>query len=299
MRILLGHDGSVGADQARDLLSHLDLPEGTVVTIAGVLPTRSDLPDLVADLEAKLEAAAAGLDSAGWTLERRVLHGRPAEALLAEAARVDADVIVMGSRGHGPFKSAVLGSVSTEVVNASPRPVLVARGPQVERVVLATDGTDPSAQALALVATWRLFKNLDITVVSVSEPLLGMSAVDPAATSAYLLELEADLADEARATHSDMARAAADTLREAGRSANHEVRVGNPAHEIVQAAEAAGADLIVTGSRRGSANLPGALGSVARNVLHNSPTSVLVVREPMTAAADRAAIDDIIEESPP
>jgi len=113
------------------------------------------------------------------------------------------------------------------------------------------------------------------------------------ARSAWLAELEAARADESRAIHDEMARAAASMLQEAGRSARDEVRVGNPAHEIVQAAQAEGADLIVTGSRRRSAALPGAIGSVARNVLHNAQTSVLVVREPTTVEARRAALEDL------
>jgi nucleotide-binding universal stress UspA family protein len=161
-------------------------------------------------------------------------------------------------------------------------------------VVLATDGTDASTLALDIVATWPVFADLDITVVSVSEPALGWATVDRASTSAYLLELEAMLADESRAVHAEMARAAARTLQAAGRTASDEVRVGNPAHEIVQAAAAVGADLIVTGSRSHSAASPSVIGSVARNVLQNAGTSVLVVREPTTVAAEQAAREDLI-----
>lgn len=311
MRVVLAYDGSAGADQACDLLAHLALPDATSITVVGVLqplPIPSApgaLPGgppeaeghLMADLGSKLEAAARGLAAPGRTVEHRVLRGRPADAIVAEATRLDADLIVIGSRGYGPFKSALLGSVSTEVVNASSRPVLVARGADVRRMVLATDGTDTSARALDLVAAWPMFADLEITVVSVSEPPPLWGTMDPAATSPYLVELEMALADDSRAVHAEMARAAAARLREAGRSARDEVRIGNPAHQIVQAAEEAGADLIVTGSRRGSAALPGAIGSVARNVLHNARTSVLVVREPMTAAASRAAREDLAADA--
>jgi len=308
MRVLLAYDGSPGARQALDLLVDLDPPDGTETNIVAVLrpmpvlvgrPTSLDLAEAerhaTEALESELEVAARGLAAPGRTVEWRVLRGGPAETIIDEANRLDADLIVMGSRGHGPFKSALLGSVSTEVVNASTRPVLVARGTSVRRVVLATDGTDASALALEVVASWPIFADADITVVSVSEPTMGWATLGPVATSAYLLELEADLADERRAVHADMARAGADHLREAGRTATDEVRVGNPAHEIVQAADATGADLIVTGSRRSSARFPGALGSVARSVLQNAPISVLIVRHPMTAAAERAALEAIID----
>ncbi len=204
---------------------------------------------------------------------------------------MEADLIVMGSRGHGPFKAALLGSISTEVVNASPRPVLVARGTSVRRVLLATDGTDTSALALDLVATWSIFSALEITVLSVSEPS-SWATVDPAAVSPSLVQLEAELAEEHRAVHEEMARAAADQLRSAGRSVTYEIRTGNAAHQIVEAAESHGMDLIVTGSRRSSTDFPGVVGSVARNVLQHASSSVLIVREPMTAEAQWTALED-------
>ena len=52
-----------------------------------------------------------------------LLHGNPAEAL-PEAAR-ELDVLLLGSRGYGPLKGAVLGSVSAKLVASAPCPVLV------------------------------------------------------------------------------------------------------------------------------------------------------------------------------
>lgn len=296
MRILFAYDGSTGAQQARDLLAELDLPEGTAITAVSVLrpvtldPTEAERHVLDA-LESELEGVSRGLAAPGRTVDRRVLRGRPADAILAEASRLDTELIVMGSRGQGPFTSALLGSVSSEVVDGSIRPVLVARGPSVRRLLLATDGTDTSALALEMVASWPMFASVEITVLSVSEPTWAWPPPDPATTLADLAEGEEAVADDRRAVHAELARAGGDMLRGAGRSATDEVRVGNPAHEIVQLAETIGADLIVTGSRRGSARLPGSIGSVARNVLHHATVSVLVVRHPMTAAAESAALE--------
>lgn len=308
MRILLAYDGSAGAEQARDLLGNLNLPETSLITVVSVLRRPSTLFELdtlrprepaeaegrlTQDVEAELDGAARFLEAAGRTVERRVLHGRPAEAILAEAHRLSVDLVVMGSRGHGPFKSALLGSVSTEVVNGSQRPVLVARGISVHRVLLATDGTETSAMALDLVATWPIFANVELTTVSVSEPVSSWVSMDRMdGESAYWLELEAELADERRVAYAETARAAADMLTEANRPAAHQVRIGNPAHQILQAADEQHVDLIVTGSRRSSAAFPGAIGSVARNVLQHAQASVLVVREPSTDSAQQAAFED-------
>jgi|SRR5215207_9279439 len=59
----------------------------------------------------------------GVATEPLLLHGEPAEAL-AEAA-TDLDLLVLGSRGYGPVKGTLLGSVSARVMAAAPCPVMV------------------------------------------------------------------------------------------------------------------------------------------------------------------------------
>jgi nucleotide-binding universal stress UspA family protein len=55
-----------------------------------------------------------------------VIQGNPAQVLLDIAA--GADLLVVGSRGHGEFAEALLGSVSQNCVHHSPCPVLIMRG---------------------------------------------------------------------------------------------------------------------------------------------------------------------------
>jgi nucleotide-binding universal stress UspA family protein len=57
--------------------------------------------------------------------EPRVAQGQPADVLLQEVN--DADLIVVGNRGHGGFASLMLGSVSHQVVQHAPCPVTVVR----------------------------------------------------------------------------------------------------------------------------------------------------------------------------
>jgi nucleotide-binding universal stress UspA family protein len=59
----------------------------------------------------------------GVASERSLLEGPAAEALL-EAAQ-DLDLLVLGSRGYGPIKGALLGSVSTKLIGSASCPVLV------------------------------------------------------------------------------------------------------------------------------------------------------------------------------
>src|SRR4051812_11577822 len=71
--------------------------------------------------------AALGLDGA----HRRLVDGAPGDALCGLAGHIGARALIIGSRGRGGIKRAVLGSVSDHVVRHSPCPVIVS-GPAVE-----------------------------------------------------------------------------------------------------------------------------------------------------------------------
>src|SRR5512132_2590366 len=66
---------------------------------------------------------AVGRVPDGVATEPLLLHGEPAESL-AEGAS-DLDLLLLGSRGYGPVKGTLLGSVSARVMAAAPCPVIV------------------------------------------------------------------------------------------------------------------------------------------------------------------------------
>src|SRR5699024_148939 len=96
-------------------------------------------------------------------------RGRPASVLIDTADAFDADLIVVGSRGHGRVAALILGSVSSEVVDHAARPVLVARQAEAREVVFATDGSDAAAHVGSILATWPIFDRVPIHVVSVAD----------------------------------------------------------------------------------------------------------------------------------
>ena len=84
--------------------------------------------DLAADARKRIDAVISEeIGPADSPLVRsRVVHGHPAQVLLDAAA--GADLLVVGSRGHGSFAEALLGSVSQHCVHHAHCPVLIMRG---------------------------------------------------------------------------------------------------------------------------------------------------------------------------
>ena len=60
-----------------------------------------------------------------YTVRSQVLIGTPVEAILDEAHRQNADLILMGSRGRQGVLRLVLGSVSHAILHSAPCPVVV------------------------------------------------------------------------------------------------------------------------------------------------------------------------------
>jgi len=58
---------------------------------------------------------------------RNTIFGFAAREIVSDAIEVDADVIVMGSRGRGDLAGLILGSTAHKVIHLSDRPVLVVR----------------------------------------------------------------------------------------------------------------------------------------------------------------------------
>lgn len=83
----------------------------------------SSEPEAEDVLEQGVEAARA----AGFSVDPRLIAAdRPtAEIIVQTAEEIGAPAIVMGQRGHSGLKSAILGSVSRDVVSADHRPVLL------------------------------------------------------------------------------------------------------------------------------------------------------------------------------
>ncbi len=137
--ILVGHDGSAGAQEALVWAGGLAARTGRPLHVVrawsltsaprpstwepGYVPPMEDFERAVHE-EVERCVAAAGLDPA-VDVHTHVVHGSPASALVHAAA--GADLLVVGARGRGGFAGLVLGSTSDQVVHHAPCPVTVVR----------------------------------------------------------------------------------------------------------------------------------------------------------------------------
>ena len=139
-RILIATDGSPAGDEAVDFGLELAADQAAAVTFVHVVPAVDVVPaggfgltgavphELTEGDSSSLDEAQACAEAAGVTGYARLLRGDPVDEIVAYADTVDADLIVVGSRGHGAVASALLGSVSRGILREARRPVLVVRG---------------------------------------------------------------------------------------------------------------------------------------------------------------------------
>jgi nucleotide-binding universal stress UspA family protein len=87
-------------------------------------------PILDEDQKSKLAQWQKEIADAGIKVSLHEPTGAVAEEILNEASEIDADLIVMGTHGHGAMYNLLVGSASKGVLKYSTRPVLLVPGPK-------------------------------------------------------------------------------------------------------------------------------------------------------------------------
>jgi nucleotide-binding universal stress UspA family protein len=313
MKILLAVDGSDASMSAVATTAALATPPGSSIEVVSVVPDsfapegspwpnviRIDPPTdrerVLDDVRGRLEEIATRLRTTDRSAEPRVLEGRPATLIVDEARRFGADLVVMGARGLSAVRRLLLGSVSSEVVDHAPCPVLVARGGAVGRVLWATDGSPDADRVADFFTDSRLFDSAEIRVVSVADAGMpwspGFIPVE-GATSIEALEHALDSAEQRAREAADSAAARLTEQNVVGVAVRPD---GDIVSAILDEARVHGSDVIAMGARHLGTIHRWLVGSVSRAVLHLAPMSVLIVRE-FHAVRTEAATDQPVAAS--
>ena len=278
LQLVVGYDGSPEAGAAINVGAALFPAAHAFITYLWLPPFASDkvrrrlraqardITELIALIEQEGESEAGRIIATGVTLANAA--GWQAESLLqrtwggegwriAQAAEeVDADLVVVGSRGLGGTQ-ALLGSVSDLVVHYSSRPTVVVPHPLLSTehaalssgpVIVGWDGSTGSEMALAAAAA--LFVGRDLLLVSVGDED-GRSADGDELHGHRVLRVK--------------------TTRD------HGFRGRTTAHALIAAAREIDAAAVVVGSRGRSLARDIVLGSVAMATLHHTERPVMVV----------------------
>lgn len=308
MKILLPVDGSAFSDQAVHEVVTRPWPANSLFKVISAvrLPfqpsqeTRS-LPecDYSRIERAMMEHAAAIIDrtmaklrsqhgnSAG--IESAAIIGDAREVILEEAARWEADLIVLGSRGLGGFKRFLLGSVALGVLTHAPCTVRIVRGNAVQdgssemKILLAVDASLCSLAAAGEVALRPWPDGSRVKIIHAVDIPLSSSQVE--LTLSEAVQAQRDRAanhtiDKVRAQFSDHA--------EPRLKVESEILYGSPKEVILDEAVKWEADLIVLGSSGMGAVERFLLGSVSHAVASHAKCSVEIVRRHRPKNSDAA-----------
>ena len=284
LRVLVATDGSRGAQAAIATTMHFPWPARTRVRVISARRTGAEYRQsiLLAALDRGAEKAA---ESARRTLSPRwpeveleIADKRPVEGILAAAERFQADVIVVGWRGHGAVHRLLMGSVSRGVVRGSRCAVLVVHRPQrVRKIVIGLDGSATARWALTLVGRLVPPRHGRVTLVSTVELMTPPSQGRIPGAAAVAREVRRKNATRGRTALKNLNRAAAE-LKRSGWHTRAMVAHGEPLRDLLRAVAAARAQLLVVGARGTSSVRRLLVGSVAEGALNRSPVAVLVAR---------------------
>lgn len=282
MRILAAYDGSSESGAIFSDFARAGLPETVQVRVFSVaecwlLPQTAEQPSLpeidTAEASAIAAEAAARIQDAfpGWAVSATADAGSPAGLILRYAQEWDAEMIIVGARGHTMWERMLIGSVSGKVASAARCSVRVARNAAATRegglrLVVAYDGLEGSNCAVRVVAgrTWPAGTRVRL-VTCVGFGFKPVSGAGLSEDYEYVRQIQ--LAAEV-------------ILSNAALEVEHIIREDDPKRAICEEAERFSADCVFLGSNDNSLVVRALLGTVALAVTTRAPCSVEIVRPP-------------------
>jgi len=128
-KVIEGATKLAAAMHAKIFLLHVVEPSVAYVPVGAAMdvitaPMPVATPDL-ADAKERLEKLATSLRSQGFEVETHVTVSIPPDEILNQAKVVDAELLVLGSHGHGALYNLFSGSVVTSVLKQATVPITV------------------------------------------------------------------------------------------------------------------------------------------------------------------------------
>ncbi len=299
MQVLCGTDFSDRAEEAARLAALLAQRTGGELTLVHVLDTRSVLLGPAPALDAieenarqRLQATADALRQTGVKVNTELPAGWPDEAIVAEAKKRGAGLLVMPAIGRRDGVAVRLGKTCERVLRTTETPMLVLReaspllawlrGERALRVLVAYDFTPQADAALLFAARLAELGSCQLLAAYVDDPRREATRLglldDPTLARQHVRE----------EIVARIGRALPSVPFEVVVSAHQ----GEPAARLAQLAESEQADLLLVGSHQRNAVERLFTGSVALDLLRDSPANVLVV--PGAAVASVSLLPPVI-----
>lgn len=257
------------------------LPPAAFMAVPAGVPQASASPAQLEAVTEEVRRFCEGVAS-GDASEIVVVEGTPAREIVRLAEQVRADLLVMGTHGHGGFERLLLGSVTEKVVRMSRSAVLTippAADPPAARQVLyktilcAVDFSDASNRAVEYAISLAKENRARLILLHVVEGFVDEAVLDVNVhwnVPEYRRYLEQDALSRLKAVVPEEARTTV--------QAEERLASGKPYQGILRITDEIGADLIVMGVQGSAALGAWAFGSTTHHMVREARCPVLTVR---------------------
>ncbi len=288
MKLLLAVDGSDNSYEAMRSLKYLSRSEELHILHVLDVPTPAYpmmMPEVSQELYQTVERNMR--EDGGRLLERIVsllpmgvgpvtkhlVVGSPADQIVMLAEQQKVDLILLGTRGLGPIKERLVGSVAHRVLTFARGAKLILHGPlkALDRILIPLQGTKDGDQALSFLQQKPFRDPPMITLFTVLPHTRPPWPIDTASAK----QMEGHALSQAQ----DSLNETASKLSSLGYKTRVAAALGAPVEGILQEAESLNPDLILMGSRgrQGVARL--LLGSVSHALLHHGRYPLMIFGE--------------------
>lgn len=239
-KILLAVSGLGHAEEMLKNLKEIPSIAQAKVTVLHVVPSQATSAGMTTKLEEGNKIIANAVEYLGLDPSRTITmlrQGEPKDVVCQVADEIDADLIIMGSRGLKRLQAILSNSVSQYVFQLSSRPMLLVKDDiyvkKINRIMVAYDGSDAAKQCLQLALfLLRDIKGSQLVLAYVNKDLSGK---------------QGEVALAAAEKDPVLAGAIAEAKKQ-GVQTRCVTSMGKPGEEICRLAEDMSVDLLMLGS---------------------------------------------------